>query len=124
MDEFLEPLDDELLDAVMLMPSNYPTITKEMRDHANLLEMVAKEDEVPCEVWPDAFFPEQGENGSTTQWAKDQCAKCPALQLCAEYGLNHQPYHGIWGGLTVMDRRRINKLRGVDLFTPTSESLS
>jgi hypothetical protein len=119
MDDYQDDLNDELL----LLPGSAPIITDEMRDHAKLLELVDQQDEVPCQVWPDAYFPEHGDNGSTVLWAKNQCLDCPALQMCADYGLKHQPYHGIWGGLTVMDRRRINKLRGIDLFTPTSESL-
>lgn len=90
-----------------------PIISAEMRDHAKLLEALDNLDDTPCMVWPDAYFPEHGDNGFTVNWAKQQCQACPLLELCADYGLKHQPYHGIWGGLTVMDRKRINKLQGI-----------
>jgi WhiB family transcriptional regulator, redox-sensing transcriptional regulator len=39
--------------------------------------------------------------------AKSICAHCPVRSLCREYALRTREPHGIWGGLTELDRRRM-----------------
>jgi hypothetical protein len=66
------------------------------------------EHEPVCRNYPDAFFPEKGQNGLAYElkWAKQTCAACPIRLLCADYGIKWED-HGIWGGLTIEDRKKL-----------------
>lgn len=55
---------------------------------------------------PEAFFPEKG---GTAEPARRICAVCPVHRECRDYALTNAEYHGIWGGLTDNDRRRIRR---------------
>ncbi|WP_124040084.1 WhiB family transcriptional regulator [Neoactinobaculum massilliense] len=57
---------------------------------------------------PDLFFPEKG--GSTAP-AAAICETCPVQQECLEYALSHDIRHGIWGGMSDNERRRVVKAR-------------
>lgn len=59
----------------------------------------------PCENFPDAYFADGGHD-ETNRLAKMACATCPVLNLCAAYGMRWET-HGIWGGLTAGERRRL-----------------
>lgn len=78
-------------------------------DWKNLMAAI---DEMPnppaCENYPDAFFPDRNlsPNNDDTRWAKQMCRECPVKLMCAEFGLKWED-HGIWGGLTQLDRRRL-----------------
>jgi hypothetical protein len=69
---------------------------------------------VGCTNYPDLFYPDVRGVGmaSNTQMARDLCAACPIVAMCAAYGINHEE-HGIWGGLTEDDRKSIRRLRGM-----------
>jgi WhiB family redox-sensing transcriptional regulator len=66
-------------------------------DHANCLG-----------VDPELFFPGQGES---TADAKAVCAGCVVRAQCLEHALTHAEKHGIWGGLSERERRRIRRRR-------------
>lgn len=55
---------------------------------------------------PDLFFPIRGENATT---AKEICATCPVWLDCLEHAVKGHERHGVWGGLTERERRRIPK---------------
>ena len=55
---------------------------------------------------PEAFFPEKG--GSTRE-AKKICAGCPVRQKCLDHALANHERHGIWGGLSERDRRKLER---------------
>jgi WhiB family transcriptional regulator, redox-sensing transcriptional regulator len=55
------------------------------------------------------FFPGRGESAEP---ARRICANCPVRQECLEFALSHGEVHGIWGGLTVRDRRALRTRRG------------
>jgi WhiB family transcriptional regulator, redox-sensing transcriptional regulator len=55
---------------------------------------------------PDAFFPEKG--GSTRE-AKKVCRGCEVRAECLEYALDHDERHGIWGGMSERERRRLQR---------------
>lgn len=88
----------------------------QMQDSLELLEETDKLPFPPaCQSFPDAFFPENGVgNNSEIVWAKAMCAECPMRAACAEYGLKWEE-HGIWGGLTPMDRRLLRRQRKIVL---------
>jgi WhiB family transcriptional regulator, redox-sensing transcriptional regulator len=53
---------------------------------------------------PDAWYPAKGE---ASRAAKRVCARCPVTAECLDYALATNQTHGIWGGLSVMQRRRL-----------------
>ena len=53
---------------------------------------------------PDLFFPERG--GSADD-AKAVCRGCVVQAECLDAALARREQHGIWGGLTAVERRRI-----------------
>ena len=58
-------------------------------------------------VDPEIFFPEQG--GSPKE-AKKICSQCPDRIPCRDFAFQHNIQHGVWGGLTSTDRRKLLKL--------------
>lgn len=57
---------------------------------------------------PDIFFPEKG--GSTAP-ATSICSQCEVRAECLEYAISNDIRHGIWGGMSDNDRRRISRER-------------
>jgi WhiB family transcriptional regulator, redox-sensing transcriptional regulator len=57
---------------------------------------------------PDLFFPERG---ASTREAKEVCRGCVVRETCLEYALATGEKHGIWGGMSDRERRRIRKQR-------------
>jgi len=55
-------------------------------------------------VDPDLFFPERG---ASTREAKEVCRGCVVREECLEYALANHIDHGIWGGTSERQRRRI-----------------
>jgi len=53
---------------------------------------------------PEAFFPEMG---ASPRAGKKICVGCDVRGECLEYSLMHNEQFGIWGGLTVRERRRL-----------------
>ncbi len=47
--------------------------------------------------------------------ARKICATCPVTATCLEYALENRIDHGVWGGCSERERRRILKRRKVDL---------
>lgn len=54
------------------------------------------------------FFPGSGAPGNR---AKRICSACPVQQTCLEYALEHRIVHGVWGGTSERERRRMLKER-------------
>jgi WhiB family redox-sensing transcriptional regulator len=54
---------------------------------------------------PDEFYPEKG--GSTAV-AKSVCFACPVRRDCLDYALTNHEQHGIWGGTSERERRRLH----------------
>lgn len=57
---------------------------------------------------PNIFFPERG--GPIDQ-AHHVCHHCPVQTNCLDYALTNHIRHGIWGGHSPRDRRRIARQR-------------
>ncbi len=64
-----------------------------------------------AETDPDAFFPEKG---NSTSAAKRVCMGCENRPRCAQWALETNETHGVWGGLSEADRRRMRK-RGLTI---------
>jgi WhiB family transcriptional regulator, redox-sensing transcriptional regulator len=66
-----------------------------------------------CRVYPpNKFFPS---DGAGVDRARKICATCPVAQQCLEYALEHRIEHGVWGGCSERERRRILKRRRVEI---------
>ena len=57
---------------------------------------------------PATFFPSDGV-GVTV--AMRICGDCPVKDQCLEYALENRIEHGVWGGCSERERRRILKRR-------------
>jgi WhiB family redox-sensing transcriptional regulator len=54
----------------------------------------------------DLWFPDVG---GSTQAAIRVCKACPVQQECLEYALKRSEPHGIWGGYSERERRRLRQ---------------
>lgn len=58
------------------------------------------------QVDPELFFPEDG--GSTRE-PKRVCAACPVWRECRAWALENGVRHGVWGGLSDRERKRVRR---------------
>lgn len=70
-------------------------------------------DEAACRTLdPDLFFPTDGGSAAgEVLAAKAVCADCPVRMQCLDYAYATYQHHGIWGGLTEMERRANQRRR-------------
>jgi WhiB family redox-sensing transcriptional regulator len=61
---------------------------------------------------PAVFFPSDGVG---VDRARKICRTCPVSEPCLEYALEHRIDHGVWGGTSERERRRILKRRRLEL---------
>ena len=59
---------------------------------------------------PAIFYPPP-EDDSLADEAKMICGTCPVRQPCLEHALATREKHGVWGGLTERERRRVLRQR-------------
>jgi WhiB family redox-sensing transcriptional regulator len=59
-------------------------------------------------VAPEVFFPSDGVG---VEAARRICDGCPVQSPCLEYALVHRVEHGVWGGASERERRRIARRR-------------
>jgi WhiB family redox-sensing transcriptional regulator len=57
---------------------------------------------------PAVFFPS---DGIGVQAAQRICSECPVQGPCLEYALANRVDHGVWGGTSERERRRILRRR-------------
>jgi len=57
---------------------------------------------------PSTFFPSDGVG---VDRARKICRDCPVSATCLEYALENRIDHGVWGGCSERERRRILKRR-------------
>jgi WhiB family redox-sensing transcriptional regulator len=57
---------------------------------------------------PSLFFPSDGVGVDV---ARKICAECPVKVTCLEYALDNRIDHGVWGGTSERERRRLIKAR-------------
>lgn len=68
---------------------------------------------------PELFHPGPGESPAP---ARAVCGTCPVRVECGQWALFHRvQHHGIWGGLTERDRRRIRRAHRKTAATVVSE---
>lgn len=62
-----------------------------------------------CREYPaETFFPRDGVGVIAAQRI---CAECPVARECLEYALANHVDHGVWGGASERERRRIARER-------------
>ncbi len=66
---------------------------------------------------PTLFFPSDGVG---VDRARKICASCPVAEPCLEYALEHRIDHGVWGGTSERERRRILKRRRLSTFSSSA----
>lgn len=60
------------------------------------------------DIHPSVFFPSDGVG---VEVAQRICAGCPVTTPCLEYALANHIDHGVWGGASERERRRIARSR-------------
>ncbi len=71
------------------------------------------------EMSPWLFFPSDGVG---VEVARRVCAGCPAKTPCLEYALANGIDHGVWGGASERERRRIARRRRLERLSPSGGS--
>ncbi len=64
---------------------------------------------------PAVFFPS---DGIGVQVAQRICVDCPVKAECLEYALADRVDHGVWGGTSERERRRILRHRRISKLQP------
>jgi WhiB family redox-sensing transcriptional regulator len=68
-----------------------------------------------CRLHPPAvFFPS---DGAGVDRARAICGRCPVTERCLEYALENRIEHGVWGGASERERRRILRKRRLPLVS-------
>ena len=64
-------------------------------------------DRASCkEIDGDLWFAE-GTNFIVTKIAKKICGTCPVVDQCLQYALENRIDYGVWGALTIQERRSL-----------------
>ena len=64
-------------------------------------------DALCAEIDGELFFPEK--QGSSARPAKKMCRRCDVAVECLEYALTNDIAHGVWGGKSDRERRRLRR---------------
>lgn len=67
---------------------------------------------------PGTFFPSDGVG---VDKARRICGECPVKAKCLEYALAYRIDHGVWGGASERERRRILRSRRLEAATAAPE---
>ena len=83
--------------------------------YAELRDEVERVGGTPCEEWPDGFFIDELDplQREKIRSARILCGDCPIKLKCLEYALEAKEVHGIWGGLTYNERKRLTSGREI-----------
>jgi WhiB family transcriptional regulator, redox-sensing transcriptional regulator len=81
--------------------------------YTDIVEDVVEMGGTPCEQAPDAYFVEKEDHNGPEKIriAKALCGDCPIKMKCLEYAVEAGEVHGIWGGLTTNERRKLTRNR-------------
>jgi WhiB family redox-sensing transcriptional regulator len=68
------------------------------------------DEEASCRsVDPEVFFPDRPSDHA--RMAKAICRGCPVRGQCLEFALDARLDHGVWGGMTEIERRSLRRSR-------------
>lgn len=65
-------------------------------------------------VDPDLFYGDRWGNPNDAAHAKAVCNGCVVREDCLSYALTQPEIHGIWGGLSPVERRAERRQRGIN----------
>ena len=84
-----------------------------MPNLSELMAAVTEAGEVPCMNAPDLFFVDDDSTGvlASYNYARQLCAECPVMALCASYAVENNEIEGMWGGTTPNQRRDLRRLK-------------
>lgn len=71
-----------------------------------------------AEADPEMFFPDRGQAPVPPE-ARALCARCPWLRSCLRHALSYD-LHGVWGGTSQAERRRIQQEYGIAVAVITA----
>lgn len=75
----------------------------------HLFQYEAWMDQGICRGMPtEMFFPPDGDKRAA-RLAREVCEDCPVRIDCLDYALKWKMRHGVWGGTTSGDRRRLRR---------------
>lgn len=99
----------------------FPTQKRSTQDHSDNLDPSAAEFtwmvDAKCRgVDPADFFPS---DGLGVDRARRICEGCTVRAECLEYALEFRVEHGVWGGASERERRRILRRRRGVAMTPS-----
>ena len=72
-------------------------------------------------VPPETFFPSDGVG---VEVARRICATCSMREPCLEYALRNHIDHGVWGGTSERERRRIARRRRLEATVKGAAAVS
>jgi WhiB family redox-sensing transcriptional regulator len=76
--------------------------------HYRLLKAIHAAKGVPCESFPELFFPEEIRDETRRKLAsliaKRMCSTCPIVEECFRYAIESGQKYGIWGGTSPNER--------------------
>lgn len=78
-------------------------------------------DAVCAQTDPEVFFPEKAERVKASD-AKAVCSRCPVKNACLEWAINNGERHGVWGGTTERQRRKLRRIGNERLALATAEA--
>lgn len=72
-----------------------------------------KTDEIPCTKEDPDLYTESWADSSnlSAHKAAKLCDGCPVKDLCLDYAISNNETHGVWGGQTPRDRKKLRKQR-------------
>jgi WhiB family transcriptional regulator, redox-sensing transcriptional regulator len=70
---------------------------------------------------PNVFFPSDGVG---VDRARKICVDCDVKVACLEYALDERIEHGVWGGTSERERRRILKRRRIEVTVVADAALA
>lgn len=74
-----------------------------------------------CRLHPPAtFFPSDGVG---VDKARKICRDCPVVARCLDYAIDERIDHGVWGGCSERERRRILKRRRDESLVAAAETV-
>ena len=76
--------------------------------YMKLLKLINDNGGVPCEDYPQLFYPEDisdpQRREAATRAAKRICKTCPIMEQCFTYALETHQRYGIWGATSPDER--------------------
>jgi WhiB family redox-sensing transcriptional regulator len=84
-------------------------------------QLLSAEEALCKEIDPDLWFP-SNENSrvkssyEAMNYAKSVCARCPIVVQCLAHALSNKEEHGIWGGSSPNERKRIKTVAQAKQF--------